>query len=500
MGTLNGKIVDAATGQQVQARVQVLAPHGAALAPEDALWKVGSGEPFFYSDGEFSLRVPRGRVQVVAERGTEYTPWRRTVECEESGTVSMDIELERWCEPSAQGWHPGNTHLHYKFNEETIDPDRRLWYDSRVEDLRMTATSYVKRWDYDYESNKYPPGRLDKFTDANHYVQHGEETRNNMGGDHPSFLRPVTKMGKSVDGHHTYGYGHLMLLNLRNVVKPGSRGLLVDAFDPDYPPLSYACDDAKQQGGIAIWAHNGHGIECPVASVLGKVDAINLWDTYWEELAYDVWYRLLNCGIRLPASTGSDWFLCSANRVYTKSQPKFEYESWLQALRDGKTFITNGPILGLDVDGSEVGDTVEAKPGSSVTVNVEWQSHYAVNTVEVVANGGVVHTKSFPEGSVRGSFEYRMPVTADGWIAARIGSNSRDSFAQTIWAHTSPVYVDAGGIAPPERAVDAASFVRHIDDSLAWLESWAKFNTDQQRNEVFDLFRQAQALYRKMAE
>ena len=502
MGILSGKIVDASTKQQIQVRVQVLPPHGEALAPEDALWKVGTGEPFFYSDGEFSLTVPRGRVQVVVERGTEYTPWRHTIELGESDTASLDIELQRWCEPASQGWHPGNTHLHYKFKKETVDVDRRLWYDSRCEDLRMTATSYVKRWDHTYESNKYPPGKLNEFTDDNHYVQHGEETRNNMGGLRPDGLRLTTKStstGVELGAHHTYGYGHLMLLNLRNVVKPGSRGLLVDSYDPDYPPLSYACDDAKQQGGIAIWAHNGHGLECPVASILGKVDAINLWDTYWEDLEYDVWYRLLNCGIRLPASTGSDWYLCSANRVYTKSQPKFEYESWLQALRDGKTFITNGPILGLNVDGSEIGDTVEVKPGSSVTVNVKWESHYAVHNVEIVANGGVVHAENFPEGSTNGSFEYQMPVNADGWIAARIGSNSRDSFAQTIWAHTSPVYVNAGGIAPPERIRDSAIFVQHINDSLTWLESSARFYTDQQRKEVFDLFRQAQDLYRKLS-
>ena len=167
MGILSGKIVDASTKQQIQARVQVLPPHGEALAPKDALWKVGTGEPFFYSDGEFSLTVPRGRVQVVVERGTEYTPWHRTIELGESDTASLDIELQRWCEPASQGWHPGNTHLHYKFKKETVDVDRRLWYDSRCEDLRMTATSYVKRWDYTYESNKYPPGKLNEFTDDN---------------------------------------------------------------------------------------------------------------------------------------------------------------------------------------------------------------------------------------------------------------------------------------------------------------------------------------------
>ena len=235
-----------------------------------------------------------------------------------------------------------------------------------------------------------------------------------------------------------------------------------------------------------------------MASILGKVDALNLFDPWWTDLEYDLWYRLLNCGVRLPASTGSDWFVCSANRVYTKAGPDFAYESWMQALRGGRTFVTNGPALDITVDGHEVGETVHVTPGDSATVNVEWSSHYAVHRVDVIANGAAAHTESFPEGSVRGSFECRVPVAADGWIAARIGSNSRDSFAQPIWAHTSPVYVYAGGVAPPERAIDAAWFARQIGESLSWVGSGAKFYTDQQRKEVVDLFRHGRDLYSKL--
>ena len=478
MGILTGKIIDPATGKPVEARVQVLGPAGAQLAPRDAMWKVGPGEPFFYCDGEFSLEVPRGLSRIVVERGTEYTPWQRTVECDTSGTIALDIELERWGDLPADGWHPGNTHIHY--DEKEGDPDRRLAYDSRVENLRMTAVSVLKRWDLNYATNKYPPGVLNDFTDTHHYVQSGEESRHNSGG------------------HFAIGYGHIMLLDIRNLVEPISRGLLIDPFDPDYPPLSHACDDAKRQGGLVIWCHNGGGMECPVASILGKVDAFNLFDPWWADLEYDLWYRLLNCGVRLPASTGSDWFVCSANRVYTKTRPEFEYAGWMQALREGRTFVTNGPALDITVDGCQVGETAQVTPGNDVTVNVEWSSHYAVHRVDVVANGAAPYTESFPHGSVRGSFECTVPVTSDGWIAARIGSNSRDSFAQPIWAHTSPVYVDAGGVAPPVRAADAAWFIDRIDESLSWVGSGAKFYADVQRQEVVDLFRQGQDLYRRL--
>ncbi len=460
--------------------MQVLGSLGDYPAPPDAMWKIGTGEPFFYSDGEFSFAVPRGRVQVTVERGMEYVPWRRTIDIDEPGDVPVKIELERWCDPAAEGWHPGNLHLHYKEFED--DPDRRIMYDSRVEDLRVTALSYVKRWDMKYASNKYAPGMLRKFTDDRHYVECGEETRHYMVAD------------------YTYGFGHVMLLNLRNVVEPAGRGLLIDQFAPEYPPISYACDDTHRQGGMVIWCHNGHGIECSVASILGKVDALSLWDVYWEELAYDAWYRLLNCGIRLPASTGSDWFLCSGNRVYTKSQPEFDYKSWFQALKDGRSFITNGPIVDIAADGHNIGDTVQISPGSSTTARVTWTSHYPVHKVEVISNGRPVHAEEFPEGSTSGAFECSVAVTGDGWIAARIGSDSRDSFAHSIWAHTSPIYLDAGGAVTPERRESADLIVRQIEDSITWLLEDGKFHTDQQREEVFALFREAQERYRQLVK
>jgi len=76
MPKIIGEIRDVVTGEVVQARVQVLAPNGENVAPDDAMRKVGSGEPFFYSNGQFSLETTRGYHRVLVERGTEFTPWQ----------------------------------------------------------------------------------------------------------------------------------------------------------------------------------------------------------------------------------------------------------------------------------------------------------------------------------------------------------------------------------------------------------------------------------------
>ena len=166
MPKIIGEIRDGITGAILQARVQVLDPSGENIAPADAMWKVGPGEPFFYSDGQFSLDTKRGYHRVLVERGTEFTPWQATIEVGGSSDFSLDIQLERWSDLPNRGWHPGNTHIHY--DEKESDPDRRLAYDSRVEDLRMTAVSILKRWDLDYATNKNPPGIVTEYTATQH--------------------------------------------------------------------------------------------------------------------------------------------------------------------------------------------------------------------------------------------------------------------------------------------------------------------------------------------
>ena len=476
MTKLAGVIIDETTGEPVAARVQVLDSRGVFIHPPNAILKVGPGAPFFYSDGAFDVDITRGPTQVIVERGTEYAPAIVKLDAAPTGTEAVEIALRRWSDLAQQGWHPGNTHIHY--DEKEGRPDERLQLDPRVEDLRMTAVSILKRGELEYATNKYPIGVLTDFSSAHHHVQCGEESRHNR--------EPWT-----------IGYGHIMLLNIRNAVEPLSRGVLVDAFEPDYPPLSYACDDARRQGGLVIWCHNGEGMEAPVAAALGKLDAFNLFDPSWNDAEYDIYYRMLNAGMRLPASTGSDWYISSANRVYSYTGGAFDYEVWLQALREGRTFITNGPALHLDVDGQAPGSEIESSVGSKLGATVRWQSHYPVSRIDLLYNGNVVACEAFKEGSTAGELVADIDVNADGWIAAKASSDARDSFFQPVFAHTRPIYVKAGRHGEEKKAA-AGWFDDRIETSLEWVRAKGRFYTDRQRQEVVDLFRQGQQVYRDM--
>jgi hypothetical protein len=116
----------------------------------------------------------------------------------------------------------------------------------------------------------------------------------------------------------------------------------------------------------------------------------------------------------------------------------------------------------------------------------------------VVLNGAVVAAQSFEDGSTGGQFEADVSVTSDGWVAARAASDTRDSFAQPIFAHTSPVYLRTG-VEGPEKKEAAGRFDDEIEQSLEWVRARGRFYTDVQRREVTDLFREGQKVYRSIA-
>jgi hypothetical protein len=561
MGTVRGRIIDGATGQAVEARVHALASTGQYRAPAAALKKMGGGPPFFYAEGSFALDLPVGPAELIVERGTEYRPLRRMVTVPRSGTVEVDLALERWIDLPGNGWHAGNTHIHYDEHEK--QPDERLRLDPRVEDLSVAVISVLRRRELAYASNKYRVGFASHLSHERLAIDVGEETRHNR--------QPWE-----------IGYGHVMLLGLQRLVEPVSRGILVDDFDPDYPPLVDACDEAHRQGGLAIWCHNGKGMEAPVAAALGKLDAFNLFDPYWMDPEWDVWYALLNCGFILPPSTGSDWFICSSNRVYvltgSAAEPPppahgaiaqheagealaeggeglrvhpldpgairpaphethtggsaaqdetapgetrrhgeydgehgravraFSYGAWLEGLRAGRTFITNGPALFFEVAEHGPGTKLEIGARVSLPVVVRWRSDLPINRVEVVHNGEVVGRESWSEGRREGVLRTQVEVAAadgHGWLAARCFGDARTSYGHFLWAHTGPVYLRArpGSGAPAiSRAARAAaeSFVADLDRSAEWIATRGKYHHPAQRDRMLDLFHQARDVYRAL--
>ena len=117
---------------------------------------------------------------MVVERGTEYRPLLRTVEIPRTGTLEVELPLERWINLPAEGWHAGNTHIHY--NEHETRPDERRRLDPHIADLSVAVISVLTRRELPYASNKYIVGRptgAAATLAAGPVLDVGEETRHN---------------------------------------------------------------------------------------------------------------------------------------------------------------------------------------------------------------------------------------------------------------------------------------------------------------------------------
>jgi hypothetical protein len=164
-------------------------------------------------------------------------------------------------------------------------------------------------------------------------------------------------------------------------------------------------------------------------------------------------------------------------------------------MREGRTFITNGPSLLLDVDGHSPGAVIRKDPGEKLGITLSWQSFYAIRRVELISNGSVVWQRSLGDEECRqGSASFELEAQENGWLAARLGSPVRDSFYHAIYSHTSPVYIDTGR-GGARGAESARLFMKEIDNSMERIETAGRFLQETHRKEVIELFKQGRDVY-----
>src|SRR5262249_11822361 len=177
-------------------------------------------------------------------------------------------------------------------------------------------------------------------------------------------------------------------------------------------PFDHEPDPARPAGDPAAYPlpgfESGDPIGLPVDVALGKVDfyeAVGLSD---HRATNAVWYRLLNCGFRLPAGAGTDAMTNYAslrgpvglNRAFVKTHGPLELGRFLAALKAGRSMATNGPLVELALRArgsngpwSEPGDTLALTRGGRALEARAWlRSIVPVDHLELVRNGAVVRS------------------------------------------------------------------------------------------------------------
>jgi len=313
--------------------------------------------------------------------------------------------------------------------------------------------------------------------------------------------------------------GHMVVVNTQNYHRVlGSLGLL-NCHRAVYPlvfgrprgmdnwTLSDWCDQCHRKGGLVVWTRRSAQVpeditflasEALADFVLGKVDAFEVAGVAWCSFENPEWYHLLNSGLRVTfvgaSNKDSNLSTLGDTRTYAHlaSGEPLTYAHWIEAIRAGRTFVTNGPLLSFTVNGQEPGATVTvSQPGQTARIRAEAQCVEEFDGVEVVLNGKIIASEA-PTGSpYRAVIELDWPMQASGWLAARCWGTREMrlllSGAQP-GAHTSPVYVR---VADQPMRPDSGAISRllgGLDYMLQWLEQSARFENDRQRDHLRGIF------------
>jgi hypothetical protein len=492
---------------QLRVRDESGAPSMAAFTIRDALGRLYPNpskrlapdlffQPQVYRANGETILLPEGTYMVTCSMGPEYQPQTKQVQLTAAGSNEVSFTMERWINPPKYGWYSGDHHVHaagcshYQNPTEGVRPEDMV---RQIEGEKLNVGA-VLTWGPCYYSQKH------FFTAKDH---------------------PLSKPGElmhydlEVSGFPSSHAGHLVLLGLIDQDYPHC--VRIEQWPTwDLPILHWG----KSQGALVGFAHSGWGLgvksrelpnyEIPGFDSIGAneyivdvtypdtVDFISTMDTpyVWE---LNIWYHTLNVGFRTRISGETD-FPCITDarvgqgRVYTKVDGPLTYSGWVNALRAGRSYVSDGRshLMDFKVNNVEAGThgsevkltgkgTVKAQVRVSAYLNplalgVEsipsdrgnyfWKA--ALNDrnssadnihdrpidqipywhlerarigstrqvpVELVINGRAVARKEIvADGSIQ-DVAFEVPVERSSWMAWRILGSS----------HTNPIFVLVDG-------------------------------------------------------
>jgi TolB protein len=417
-----------------------------------------NGTVFFYSPGVIELEAPAGEIRVTATNGFAVAPQIVTRRMrEDAQTIEIEMPAPIW-NAAADGWYSADLHSHLNYGGPYLLTPEDIVLDMRGEQLDLAtpqlANLHTKFIDYEWRG-----WRRGEF--------------------------PMIAFAQEVRSHFL---GHVGIVGADALFYPWYFGPGYPVYDRIDLPNSAALQFARRHGGINSYVHpvstkepfpaNGEPTGLPLElvpdAVSGDVDTLEVACLWSDELGTsEAWYRLLNLGIPVAPSAGSDTMHnfyrtmpIGATRIYAKPETAMNLPAFLDAVRRGRSFVTNGPLIKFTAAGAESGGVITANANQSIEWRLDVASVVPVEKVEILINGKIVWSGQGLTEAGRKTFSGKINAPGGGWIAARVhGGATRPPFADSYpFAHTAPVWFGRTG------SFDAAAAKSSARDLLRWMD------------------------------
>lgn len=408
----------------------------------------GAGNVLFTATGQGEGLVPPGDYEVVVSRGPEYNVTRQNVTL--SGGTVVDFYAVLYRTVDTRGWISADLHVHTRNSF-----DCRVSLEDRVTSLVAEHVEFAVSADHDHLTN---------FAGTINALK----------------VQPFIKSCVGVEVS-TRDLGHFNVFPLS--IREGQPGN--GAIDHEGKTVREIYTQARTAPGTRIFQVNH-----PRAGTVGYFNAAQLDlnrrtaqpNFFWTFEALEVWngkhiadasknlndlYGFYQRGHRPTATGGSDSHQMiqqevGCPRTYIASRedaPDHLSETdIIAALKSGSAFVTNGPFISFQANGSgRIGDTIRLPTTGELQLRIKVQAAdwVDVSQIEIVESGVVTQTIAVPPatGVVRYEGQIKRKPTIDTWYQIIVrGTRSLSPVITetpeqpvTPFAFTNPIWVDVDG-------------------------------------------------------
>ncbi len=423
------------------------------------IYKADEKIPFVHNvcDGEFETAVEPGKYRIIAERGHEYLRFEQSIKVEKDKVSTCKIELKRAVNLAEQGWWSGDMHSHLKpedlklhmlAEDLHIVPCTNWWSGKQQYEVDEPVVYFTPDHAYSLMTQEHEPGNQNAMIYSNLKPPVVALTDKNM-------VAGLLKMKEKdcwaeIEKPYIWDTPALMATGK------------IDSIEIAPNPFSWFLKDDYQTVKDIKWGRLPR-------------EELEKYPGLWKARGFyiqDLYYKLLNCGFRVPPSAGTAGGIVNVpvglgyNRVYVYLGKDFSWQKWFEQFRLGRCFVTNGPILMVKANGVLPGEVFSYPEGKKVKLKLDVNilaSNDPVVSVELIRDGEIA--RKVEGRNLKGKIDLgEVEFEKSGWFLVRcINDVPYDTLR---FASCAPFYVEIGENKKTIHREDVEYFINWLQERM----------------------------------